>query len=579
MKKATLLLLLISLSFLAISQNLPRDGWKFKTGDDPSWSNPSLNDSEWGSISPLKFWEQQGFPAYDGIAWYRVKIVIPSSYKKLAKKNGGFLLNLGKIDDADFTYFNGELIGKSGEFPPASVTACNDERSYPVNLKLIKWDEPNVLAIRVWDGTGNGGIYAGPPTFTIKDLYGQISLSLSLNQEDHIIKGSPNISLPVTIENSSKMALKGPLSIAVYNDVGEELDTKTQEVSINQKQKAVFLFPQSKITPGFYKIMVRMESGLFAKQETFRFGYEPEKRVVAPDCQPDFEAFWNQAKADLSKVDPQYKITKIDSLCTPKRNIYLVEMHSLENARIHAWYTVPTAPGKYPVIMQVQGYSSTIIPSYVNYGDDIIGLGLNIRGHGNSKDDVNPGFPGYLLYNLDNRDKYIYRGAYMDCVRAVDFLFTRPEVDTTRIAVEGASQGGALTFATAALNNTRIKACAPQVPFLSDFPHYFKVAGWPANEFTNYVEVEKKQSWEQVYRTLSYFDIKNLAPMINAPMLMGIGLCDEVCPPVINFAAYNNVKTEKSYKAYPFAGHGLPDEHYKVKMKWLREQLGLPAAQ
>ncbi|MBK7215345.1 MAG: acetylxylan esterase [Bacteroidales bacterium] len=579
MKKATILLLLISLSFLAISQNLPRDGWKFKTGDDPSWSDPSFNDSEWGSISPLKFWEQQGFPAYDGIAWYRVKIVIPSSYKKLAKKNGGFLLNLGKIDDSDFTYFNGELIGKSGEFPPASVTACNDERSYPINLKLIKWDEPNVLAIRVWDGTGNGGIYAGPPTFTIKELFGQISLSLSLKQEDHIIKGSPNISLPVTIENSSKMALKGPLSIAVYNDVGEELDTKTQEVSINQKQKAVFLFPQSRITPGFYKIMVRMESGLFAKQETFRFGYEPEKRIVAPDCQSDFVAFWNQAKADLSKVDPQYKITKIDSLCTSKRNIYLVEMHSLENARIHAWYTVPTAPGKYPVIMQVQGYSSTIIPSYVNYGDDIIGLGLNIRGHGNSKDDVNPGFPGYLLYNLDNRDKYIYRGAYMDCVRAVDFLFTRPEVDTTRIAVEGASQGGALTFATAALNNTRIKACAPQVPFLSDFPHYFKVAGWPANEFTNYVEVEKKQSWEQVYRTLSYFDIKNLATMINAPMLMGIGLCDEVCPPVINFAAYNNVKTEKSYKAYPFAGHGLPDEHYQVKMKWLREQLSLPPAQ
>jgi cephalosporin-C deacetylase-like acetyl esterase len=119
--------------------------------------------------------------------------------------------------------------------------------------------------------------------------------------------------------------------------------------------------------------------------------------------------------------------------------------------------------------MQVQGYSSTIVPSYVNYGEDLIGFGLNIRGHGNSKDDVDPGFPGYILYNLQDKEKYIYRGAYMDCVRGVDFLCSRPEVDVTRIAVEGASQGGALTFTTAALNNDRIAVCAPQVPFLSTF--------------------------------------------------------------------------------------------------------------
>jgi len=131
--------------------------------------------------------------------------------------------------------------------------------------------------------------------------------------------------------------------------------------------------------------------------------------------------------------------------------------------------------------MQVQGYSSTIIPEYVDYGDDLIGFDLNIRGHGNSKDDINPGFPGYLQYFLNDKELYIYRGAYMDCVRGIDFLFSRHEVDTTRVAVEGASQGGALTFATAALNNSRIKACAPQVPFLSDFEDYFQVATWPAN--------------------------------------------------------------------------------------------------
>jgi len=163
----------------------------------------------------------------------------------------------------------------------------------------------------------------------------------------------------------------------------------------------------------------------------------------------------------------------------------------------------------------------------------------------------------------------------MDCVRGIDFLFSRPEVDTLRVAVEGGSQGGALTFATAALDNRRIMACVPQIPFLSDFPDYFRIAAWPANEFLEFIETEKKMPREKVYEVLSYFDIKNLAGRINAPLLMGVGLIDDVCPPHINFAAYNQVKSEKRYIVYPFAGHGLPEDFYIKRMAFFREKFGL----
>ncbi|MDX2190563.1 MAG: acetylxylan esterase, partial [Bacteroidota bacterium] len=81
--------------------------------------------------------------------------------------------------------------------------------------------------------------------------------------------------------------------------------------------------------------------------------------------------------------------------------------------------------------------------------------------------------------------------------------------------------------------------------------------------------------WEKVYETLSYIDIKNLAPWVKCPVLMGIGLVDDVCPPHINFAMYNNLSVPKQYIVYPTAGHGLPDEYNKYKYEWMKLKLGL----
>jgi cephalosporin-C deacetylase-like acetyl esterase len=250
-------------------------------------------------------------------------------------------------------------------------------------------------------------------------------------------------------------------------------------------------------------------------------------------------------------------------------------MRSLGNVLVRGWYMRPVREGVYPAILHVQGYSSTMGPQNLYQGDDMVSLALNIRGHGNSRDDVDPGFPGYLQYRVDNKEEYIYRGAYMDCVRAVDFLYSRSEVDTSRVAVEGGSQGGALTFATAALDAGRINLCLPHVPFLSDFRDYFKVAGWPGNEFLSYFGEHPEIPEEVIYKNLSYIDIKNLAPWIKAPVRMAIGLMDQTCPPHINFAAYNQVRAQKEYIVYPEAGHGLPAEYRQGMMNYIRAQFHL----
>jgi cephalosporin-C deacetylase len=516
-----------------------------------------------------------GATRFSRIRWYRATFTISSKFRKDAENYGGLSLQLGKIDDADFTYFNGELVGKTGDLPPDYVTKYDELRVYAIPVSKVHWDQLNTIAVRVFDFTGNGGIYGDPVQLLVPGIADKISIEPVFEQADRIFKDTAPVYIQVNVKNQLSESIKGKLELRLVSDFNEEIVTQEMDIKLKSKKSVLVSFSGAGVVPGFYKAYLTLNTDRVTKKTSFMFGYEPEKIVSPVNPQPDFANYWSRAKKELAAVDPQFKITKIDTLCTSRRNIYLVEMRSLANILIRGWYSVPTAPGKYPAVMQVQGYSSTIIPEYVDYGDDLIGFGLNIRGHGNSKDDVNPGFPGYLEYFLNDKELYIYRGAYMDCVRGVDFLFSRPEVDTTRVAVEGASQGGALTFATAGLNNSRIKACAPQVPFLSDFKDYFRVASWPANEFVNYVEVEKKQTWDQVYNTLSYIDIKNLAPWIKAPMLMGAGLVDNVCPPHINFAAYNQVTTEKSYIVYPLSGHNLPQDFYLKKMEWIRSQFGL----
>lgn len=130
------------------------DRWYFTTGDKPEYLDPSFNESSWAKLTVPDWWEREGYD-YDGIAWYRVHFDV----NKKIKGDSVFVV-LGKIDDADETYLNGKLIGGMGKFPPNPVTAYNWTRCYKIPTSDLK--SQNVLAVRVNDSGGAGGIVSGP---------------------------------------------------------------------------------------------------------------------------------------------------------------------------------------------------------------------------------------------------------------------------------------------------------------------------------------------------------------------------------------------------------------------------------
>lgn len=148
--------LVISADDLEIIVNL-EGSWKFSIGDNPEWATEGYDDSEWDFIRVPESWEANGYNDYNGFAWYRKTFMVSD----LDPERNYFLLP-GYIDDVDEVYLNGELIGRSGVMPPLVVTAHEMYRRYPIPWELLKSDDENLIAVRVYDEYERGGIYAGP---------------------------------------------------------------------------------------------------------------------------------------------------------------------------------------------------------------------------------------------------------------------------------------------------------------------------------------------------------------------------------------------------------------------------------
>lgn len=130
--------------------------WKFSIGDDSLWAKEEFKDDGWEEVIAPSSWEDEGYHGYNGYAWYRKHFTIRSKYKNQTIK-----LHLGRVDDVDEVYINGNLVGFSGSFPPDYETAYDTWRSYPVPKSYLNFAGDNVIAVRVYDSEQAGGIVQG----------------------------------------------------------------------------------------------------------------------------------------------------------------------------------------------------------------------------------------------------------------------------------------------------------------------------------------------------------------------------------------------------------------------------------
>ena len=391
---------------------------------------------------------------------------------------------------------------------------------------------------------------------------------------DWVWSGKPQIT--VHIENGNKMAVRLGIQVKINTDKKEAVTTLNDSVDVAGKGKQDFVFSTTEnLAPGFYRAYCYV-NGKLAKN--FIFGIDPFDIVSVPDKQPDYDEFWQAAKDQLAAVDMNANLIEITEKSSSSRKVYLVEFFSVPDGlsgdpvKIRGYYCEPQDGQKHPVILHFYGYdtqgtkakcecpnggSSQYAEFYLSHR----GQYLNNRPAG-----TNPGieeateniYGDWFAYNFGNKDSYYYRGAYMDCVQAVRFMASRPTSDMTKIFAEGSSQGGALTYAAAALSDYPFTAIAANVAFMGDFADAIDIpslAYWEMNDNRG------SMTNEQILKSMSYFDTKNLATRISCAVMASSGLQDDVCPPRTNVVPFNNLLTPADKKTYIFGpemGHDYP---------------------
>jgi cephalosporin-C deacetylase len=264
---------------------------------------------------------------------------------------------------------------------------------------------------------------------------------------------------------------------------------------------------------------------------------------------PDFDDFWRTTLASAGD-DIAVRLVPVET------NLVTVDVFDMTLAGfggdpIKAWLRVPrhrTEP--LPAIVGFNGYGAgrgapldDLLWSSAGYAH----LLMETRDQGGAH-------TGFLTNGIQDKETYYYRRVFTDAVRAVEAVRTLDLVDPTRVAAVGNSQGGGIALAVAGLVPD-LAALYVQAPFLCDIRRATMITdAEPYSELVEYLAT-KRNSIDDVFATLSYFDGVGFASRANAPAWFATGLMDAMCPPSTAFGAFHVYRGPKQIRVWDYNGH------------------------
>ena len=329
---------------------------------------------------------------------------------------------------------------------------------------------------------------------------------------------------------------------------------------------------------GFYRVKVVAHVNGKDYEGLCTAGFAPEKIQPYAKCPDDFDDFWKKAleEARRNELNPTMKL--LPDRCTKDDNVYEVSfVNNRPNSRIYGILSVPKAQGHYPALLRVPGAGVRPYPgdTYTASGKCIV-LEIGIHGIPVTLDQtvydrlLDGALNGYWDTNLEDPNKNYYKRVITGAVRPVDFIASLPEWDGKTLGVTGASQGGFLSIATAALDS-RVTFFAAIHDAMCDYEAETKgiAGGWPHYFYNQKADVKRIEGSR-------YYDGVNFAKRLRPSQVcwFSFGYNDEVVPPTSSYGLYNIVKAKKSLTVYPMTGHYWYQEQWDEWQNFLIHQLG-----
>ena len=236
----------------------------------------------------------------------------------------------------------------------------------------------------------------------------------------------------------------------------------------------------------------------------------------------DFDNYWHDLLAELARFPAAPEEQEIPLRSTDFATAYGVRLTSIGPYRIYGYLSIPNHDGPFPARYHLPRYGSVtdLVPQGQANGQrrEHVTFAICVRGQRLADQPYAAAFPGQLTDGIEDPSTYVYRGIIADCVRGLQYLAARPEVDATRIA----AIGNDLAVTTAALcPQVTHLVCTPTLLYTtSDLAQ--RTGAYPLEEINDYLRQHPTRR-EAVHRTLSYFDLRWFGSRISAATLMMAG--------------------------------------------------------
>lgn len=392
-------------------------------------------------------------------------------------------------------------------------------------------------------------------------------LKIVCTPETHVAKIGEKVTFSVTSN------MDAPIQVTVSLDGSKEIVFK----KITAKSPVVVT--SSLKTPGFLHCLA--QSG----KTIVRAGVAvaPEKIRYARKAPADFEKFWADSFKEAAKLPLDLKAEPINP--NPDYNSFILSCANVNGKRAYAFYAAPKkVKGKIPLMVYFGGgeayaagapYPGKAIQLARRFKQPMAVLFFHLPPYRpamtwqeartiHKKFLKELGLRRYIIINYKDPSpkKFYAYPTIHGCLRLLNAVAERPEIDKTKVLFSGASHGGKIGAYIAAF--FPLKAAFLGVPSSCEInAHLERRYGSAAKE------------WKNNWKVTDYFDLVYFAPRIKCPVLVTAGYIDRSCPPTGVYSFYNNIpEGKKKFFAKIHHGHGdAPQGYNEMIWKFLTDQL------